>query len=370
MPRAFAVRSSVVRESVHRSVRRDDRGVARLADRGGGRGALRFVVVVLCVVGAVDVVARAAETEPHYGWQHVPRDSTAAIDTAVNARIAAALHDVNARRDRDRLACGDVALALTAPLWATAGWYFVGLTRSWHLDTRPASATEYVEDFLPVSSYGDAHLWPFGKFVPFDPAVRVGDVVFGTDKLGHLFTNGARAYRRYRRALAEGQTIDDAERLALLVGVDEERAILGRWASGIFSYGDLEANASGLRFHRSLCEGNEPGLRFVDDAWRVRPFAIAAWVTPCFDEAFEPSAYPVGDLAALQEDIRALCPRFWRDDVQQRWQALRKRGCDDNRAWQRLRATLAQAGALPDASAFDIARLCNDHRPAAPATRP
>lgn len=327
------------------------------------RALFRPVVAVFFSVAVDASLVRAAETEPHYGWQHPPADGAAAIDAAVDARLQAALHDVNTRADRAQLACSDVALAVTAPLWATAGWYFVGLTRSWHLDVRPQSATEYVEDFLPVSTYRDAHLWPFGKFVPFDPAVRVGDVVFGTDKLGHLFTNGARDYRRYVRALHDGASVDEAERLAWMTGVDEERAILGQWASGIFSFADLEANASGLRFHRSLCEGSDPGLTFVDGAWRLKAFAIAAWVTPCFDEAFEPSAYARGDRDALQADIRALCPRWRRDDVQQRWRALRARGCDDNRGWRALRATLLQRREVPDASPFDIARLCGVPEP-------
>jgi hypothetical protein len=318
--------------------------------------------VILVVIAGAPLLqsrsVRAAETEPHYGWQHPPADGSAAIDAAVNARMQAALHDLNARPDRARLPCSDVALAVTAPLWATAGWYFVGLTRSWRLDVRPASATEYVDDFLPVSTYRDAHLWPFGKFVPFDPAVRTGDVVFGTDKLGHLFTNGARAYRRYVRALNDGEPMDEAEQLAWMVGVNEEHGILGRWASGIFSFADLEANASGLRLHRALCEGPAPGLTFVDGRWRQRPFAIATWVTPCFDEAFEPSAYPEDDRDAVQTSIRALCPRFLREDVQQRWQALRTRGCDDNRGWRRLRARLLAHNAVPDPLPFDIARLC------------
>jgi hypothetical protein len=304
--------------------------------------------------------AHAAETEPHYGWQHLPRDSTVAIDAAVNARLAAALHDVNGRADRALLSCEEVAVAVTAPLWPTAGWYFVGLVRAWNLDVRPASASEYVSDFLPISTYRDAHLWPFGKFVPFDPAVRVGDVVFGTDKLGHLFTNGARAFRRFRAARAEGHDVDAAERAGLLVGVAEEHGILGRWASGIFSYADLEANASGLRFHRSLCEGPHPGLRHVDGAWRLVPFSIAAWVTPCFDEAFEPSAFADDDRDAIKRDLRALCPRWRRQDVQQRWQALQARGCTDNVGWRRLRATLSAQGTLPDPRPFDIGLLCRE----------
>jgi hypothetical protein len=313
----------------------------------------------LVVVGAtMSSSVRAAESEPHYGWQHPPHEGTAAIDAAVNARLRDALGEVNHRADRAQLACADVALAITAPLWPTAGWYFVGLVRSWHVDVRPASASEYVRDFLPVSIYRDAHLWPFGHFVPFDPAVRVGDVVFGTDKLGHMFTNGARAYRHYRQALDDGTAVNDAERIGLMVGVAEEHGILGRWASGIFSYGDLEANASGLRFHRALCEGVHPGLTLENDAWQLAPFSIRDWVTPCFDEAFEPSAFADGDREAVQRSIRALCPRWQRDDVQQRWRTLQSRGCRENSAWRRLRDELAAHGAIPDPRPFDIAALC------------
>jgi hypothetical protein len=302
--------------------------------------------------------ARAAETEPHYGWQVVPKDATSAIDEAVNVRLQAAVAEVNARLDRASLRCSDVARAVTDPLWATAGWYFVGLTRSWKLNVSPASATEYFEDFLPVSTYRHARLWPFGKFVPVDPAVRVGDVVFGTDKLGHLFTNGGREYHRYLAARAAGADAVSAERTALMVGVDEEHSILGMWASGIFSFADLEANASGLRFYRSLCEGEAPGLRFDGARWVLVPFTIAAWVTPCFDEAFEPSAYADGDRSALQADILALCPRWRRRDVQDRWHAMKTRGCTDNVTWRALRQELAASGVVPDPRPFSIELLC------------
>ncbi len=298
----------------------------------------------------------AAETEPHYGWQHPPRDGTAALNRAVDALLQRGLHDVNAAPDAAHWPCSDVALRMVAPLWATAGWFFLGLTRSWPVDVRPASSTEYVEEFLPASTYRDLHLPPFGQLVPHDPVVRVGDVVFGVDKLGHMFTNGARAYARFVAARKAGATRADAERAALLPGVDEEHTILGVWASGIFSFADLEANAAGLRFLRAQCEGPAPALRLVQGRWQGTPFDVGAWVTPCFDEAFEPSAFAACDGAPMHAAIRALCPRWRRPDVQQRWARLRVRRCDPG--WRALRRQLQAAGAIPDARRWDIALVC------------
>jgi hypothetical protein len=299
--------------------------------------------------------APAAETEPHYGWRHPPRDGTARLNAAIRARIDAALQDVNRDPHAATRACADVAVAATARLSSTAGWYFLGATRSFGLDTRPQSATEYVEEFLPVSIYRHARLWPFGQAVPVDPSIRVGDVVFGTDKIAHFFTNGARAFARFTEERAHGAGVVDAVHRALEDGVAEERSFLGQWASGIFSFADLEANAAGLRFYRSLCE--DGGLqKDIHGRWSIAPFDIARWVTPCFDEAFEPSAFADGDRDAIRRALGQLCPRWRRDDVQERWQRLRRRGCDGGT--HAFVHGLVARGLAPDPTPFDIARVC------------
>ena len=316
----------------------------------------RSLAAALVVALASATPAGAAETEPHYGWQHPPRDGTAALNAAVDALLQRGLDEVNAAPDGAQWPCHEVALRMVSPLWATAGWFFLGLTRSWPVDVRPASSTEYVEQFLPASTYRDLHLPPFGQLVPHDPVVRVGDVVFGVDKLGHMFTNGARAYARFVAARKAGATITDAERAALLPGVGEEHTILGVWASGIFSFADLEANAAGLRFLRAQCEGPAPALRLVQGRWHGGAFDVAAWVTPCFDEAFEPSAFAPCDGAPMHAAIRSLCPRWHRPDVQERWARLRARRCDPG--WRALRHELRAAGSIPDARRWNIAVVC------------
>jgi hypothetical protein len=275
----------------------------------------------------LSVSAAAAETEPYYGWWFPPRDGTRGIDEAVNALLAAGLADINARSDRSVLRCEDIAPRLQDRLAPTAGWFFLGLTRSWNVDFSPRSSREYVEDFTPLSVYAPARLLPFGKLVPVDPAVRVGAIVFGTDKLAHFFTNGARYYVRFVAEKARGQGDDDAIDAAIELGVMEESGILGRWASGIFSFADLQANQRGLAWYRSLCEGPEPGLRLVNGQWVLRPFSIAEHVDPCWDEAFEPSGFSDDDAPRIHAAVAQLCPRFQAPEAQRRWQGYAARGC-------------------------------------------
>jgi hypothetical protein len=286
---------------------------------------IRLLALLLALLSPT--TALSAETEPHYGWWSPPRDGTRGIDDAVNGLLRAGLADINARGDRARLRCEDVAPRLQDRLAPTAGWFFVGLTRSWNVDFSPRSSREYVEDFTPLSVYAPARLLPFGKLVPVDPAVRVGDVIFGTDKLAHFFTNGARYYTRFVAEKARGKSDDDAVDAAIEIGVMEESGILGRWASGIFSFGDLQANQRGLAWYRSLCEGPDPGLRLVDGRWELRPFSIAAHVDPCWDEAFEASGFSDDDAPRIRAAIAQLCPRFHEPAAQRRWSAYEARGC-------------------------------------------
>jgi hypothetical protein len=286
-----------------------------------------FCLLHVLVALLVSTSAVAAETEPYYGWWSPPRDGTHGLDEAINALLQESVRDLNARSDRATLRCEDIAPRMQDRLAPTAGWFFVGLTRSWNVDFSPRSSREYIEAFTPLSVYAPARLLPFGKFVPFDPAVRVGEVIFGTDKIAHFFTNGARYHVRFVAEKARGRSDDDAIDAAIEIGVREESGILGRWASGIFSFADLQANQRGLAWYRSLCEGTDPGLRLVDGRWVLRPFSIAEHVDPCWDEAFEPSSFADDDAHHIRRAVSQLCPRFEAPESQRRWRSYSARGC-------------------------------------------
>lgn len=317
------------------------------------RVTLRRLLLLLLVLASP---LRAAETDPYYGWWVPPHDGTRALDDAINRLLTASIDDENARGDRASHRCEDVALHLEGRLAPTAGWFFLGLTRSWNVDVSPHSSREYVEEFGPLSVYTPARLFPFGKFVPVDPSVRVDDIVFGTDKIAHFFTNGARYYRRFLEEKAAGRSDDDAVDAAIAIGVGEEAGVLGQWASGIFSFADLQANLRGLFWYRSLCEGAAPRLALVDGHWRLQPFSIADVVDPCWDEAFEPSAFASDDAERIRAAVVGHCPRFRTPSVQRRWRAYLARDCPGR---ERTAAVAERMQARPaDARRIFIDRVC------------
>jgi hypothetical protein len=199
-------------------------------------------------------------------------------------------------------------------------------------------------------------LFPFGKFVPVDPSVRVADIVFGTDKIAHFFTNGARYAQRFLQEKAAGHSDDEAIDAAIALGVAEEAGMLGRWASGIFSFADLQANLRGLSWYRSLCEGAAPRLTLVDGRWRLEPFSIADHVDPCWDEAFEPSAFHKDDVTRIRAAVVEHCPRFRSPPVQRRWRSYVARTCPGR---ERTAAVAERMHVRPpDSERIFIDRVC------------
>lgn len=307
------------------------------------------------MIFAFVVLLASAESDPYYAWRSPPRDSTAALDRAINAGLTAGLRGARART------CRDAAAALTAPLASTAQYYFVGPVRRWELDTVPRAD----ESFETTSVYRLAPLFPFGHVIPLDPTISAGGVWFGTDKLGHFFTNGLRAFDRYASARARGVDEAGAVRAAILLGVEEESGWLGLGVCGVFSYADIHANLSGLRFFRALCEEDE--LVEGESGWTLTvPFRMARWVDPCWDESFAPSAFAPSEAAALDAALQEVCPLLEAPHVRGQRAAYRARGCSP--FVEAELARLVAAGLAPDATRWSIDAACAD-RSAARGTR-
>lgn len=329
------------------------------------------VVVVVVIIGALGAApARAAETDPWWAWSHPPRDGTAALNAAVNARLQRGLDAVNASAASTATptTCPAAARAMLQPLWPTALAFAVSDMQLWNVPHAPTSAAE-IADVRAHGTYRSAPLLPLGWIVPLDPAVRVGDVLFGTDKLGHFFTNGPRYLDVYDAAVAAGASVDDAEVAAVRFGVEQERGWLGMAAAGIFSYGDLAANWRGMVFLRGLCAPSTtpptpaaPRLVQVDGRWTLSPaFDIAAQVDPCWDEAWSPSAFDDVEAPPVQTALRAMC-RTWRaPGVVERWQRYGRRACAPRHA--AIVAALVRAGEAPDPRPFSLARICAEPAP-------
>ena len=127
----------------------------------------------------------------------------------------------------------------------------------------------------------------FPYLIPMARTIRVGDMYFGIDKLGHMFGFGARYYQRYRRYMKHGATEQEAIGRIVRYGILTEKLLVGEYLDGVFAHADLEANFQGFMLSRDLCEGEDPYLAITDNKWKLtRPIDMRMYITPDFDESY------------------------------------------------------------------------------------
>lgn len=145
-------------------------------------------------------------------------------------------------------------------------------------------------NYLPQSIYRD----PFRFYIPafgLAPNVQVNNFYFGTDKLSHFSSTGSTYFKIYLQSLRKGRSKHQAKIDAIHFGLRDEATLHGYWASGVFSYGDLESNYQGFLFFRRLCSDDQDNyLEFEDGHWVLKHEPdIADYVDGNWDESFYPS---------------------------------------------------------------------------------
>ena len=127
----------------------------------------------------------------------------------------------------------------------------------------------------------------FPYILPMFRTIRVGDVYFGIDKVGHFFGFGRRYYQRYLRLVESGVSQEEAEERVVLWGIGGEMVYVGKVVDGVFSHGDLEANYQGFRLARDFCEGDDPFLLKEGNVYSLtRDIDIRDYITPEYDESY------------------------------------------------------------------------------------
>lgn len=307
--------------------------------------------------------SRAAEYDPYWGWRAPPRDATVQINRSLNALIVRGLADVNAQRPAT---CREAVRTLTAPLVVTSEHFFRSGMRHWTMDRSPRTDSERAH-FDDVSVYRDTPLFPFGHFVPLDPTLHAGDVLFGPDKIGHFFTNGLRSWERMLDQRAAGASEEEAFVEAVRYGVGEEKGWLGFGIDGVFSFSDLHAMSAGVRFYSALCgttaqpnqqTNQEPQLVRGDDGrWSLAAlFRIEDHVDPCWDESFAPSAFTEREGDNVARALVDVCPLLDAAAVRARRQRYANRGCHAPTEAALERFVTSQEA--PDPSRWDIVSVC------------
>ncbi|MCU0304088.1 MAG: hypothetical protein MUC56_08540 [Thermoanaerobaculales bacterium] len=298
----------------------------------------------------------ALETDQYWSWGRPLADSAAAIDAKLNLELERALADSVDRRHA-RPGCTDVVRAFRRRL------RFVLLhdLQIWAVNTtvvaRSPEGPEENRAYRRTNLYSNHPLVDPGTWMPITPTIEVAGVRFGTDKLAHFVSSGWLYLEDYRRALGEVGSDDRALRAAVERGMLDESLILGKLTSGILSIADVEAGFSGLRFFRDLCWGEDPVLVQGDQGWVVtRPVEIARYVTPRWDESYQPPVYSAGRWRKVRPVLEGYCDRLADPEVVA--QRRRYRSHDTPSPVAEAVAARVAAGRLEDPARFGLEAVC------------
>ena len=172
--------------------------------------------------------------------------------------------------------------------------------------------------------------WSRGPFAfYYTPVVyRVGDAVFGDDKLGHFIQTGYEVYRavqlKKKNEIADdrnllAKTMDwffgvtaliqsiDAEGSELIgkLGNYQEAGAWGMTAAGVYSYADIASNDDGFRFWNDLVDGPQPIFRCENNRWKFSgSFRFQDYISPAWDEAYNCSDFKSNIAPLIEEEIK------------------------------------------------------------------
>ena len=197
-----------------------------------------------------------------------------------------------------------------------------------------------------------------------DEIINIGGVYLGVDKLSHFTGSGYLYYEAHQLSKTSG--FGNPTEMAIKVGITGEKTIVGRIATGIFSYADLEANFQGFIFGLDMCRDTDPMLIHSKKGWKLRrKFDIRSYVNPDWDESYNPSFFYDGlnltlmpKSTAVQNNLLDLCKAFNSPDVQRLFNFYDS--INNQSASETFLDSLISLGLLPDPSPFDVRKTCKN----------
>lgn len=231
----------------------------------------------------------AVETDQFYAAKTVLKDSTEIVNNYFEDKFERALNKSD-KYDASIKSCRKLADDVMSEI---VGKFSISKVsafahRNPEIDRFPDDSISDGDQFRS-SIYKNARL-PF-KVAHVSRTININGVYIGTDKLGHFALIGRNYYRRYLENLKKMNRAE-AEKAAILTGISQEIHFLGYTLGGVLSFGDLEANYQGLQFSISMCEGENPFLKYENGKWQrnsKRSFSIAHFINPKMDESFNHS---------------------------------------------------------------------------------
>jgi hypothetical protein len=302
----------------------------------------------------------ALETDQYYAWGQPLADSTDVVNARFNLELERAI--ANFPEDRQPETCRKVAVAYRKrmrfvllhdiQMWA---W------NSRWVDRIPDGGEEWRE-YRRSNLYSRNPTYDPATWMPYTPTIEIAGVRMGTDKLAHMVSSGWTYYSEYRRGLKKGLTPDEAERRAVRRGILEESLILGKLASGVLAIPDLEASYAGMHFYVDLCDAEDPVLRIEEDGWTIaRPIDLRDYVTPRWDESYNPPVYTKRRWKTIKPVLEVYCDRL--DDPQVVEMRRRYRQRDTGSLVGEMVAERVAEGKIQDPAQYSIETACGEPDP-------
>jgi len=255
----------------------------------------RVLPALLCLGWAFS--AGAYETDQFHDRQLPLADSTAILDGRVNEALEEIAAGWRGPADEGKFARA-IYWKLGGPHWVDHIERFA--MRSPEVARLPRGRTIY--SFPPLFTS------PVLFFFGVGERLKVAEVMIGSDKLGHFFSQGYKYFRRSRRGWSEDRFVTWGSRV--------EGWLFGQYTTRVFSNADMVANYEGLLFYRGLfADGVLPGkgriVAFEQGRARIlRPFSFRDHVNDYWDEALNPSLYGASLGRHVARQLAELCPAY------------------------------------------------------------
>ncbi len=317
-------------------------------------------VLALAASAAPDgpTAVHGLETDQFFAWGRQLEDVTGPVNAWVNLELERLIDDLN--RDGSVQPCQKVRYRF----FRRHRMLFFDGFETWSVNSplvsRSPSGPEEMRDYEQNHLYGGtSKLLDTGRWMPSSPTVEVDGVRLGTDKLTHFLGTAWYYHRWYRKAIARGVEPAAAVDRVVLRGLRHEITILGRAVSGVLSLADLEANYQGMWFYEHLCAGGDPNIVREDGVWRLRkPFDLRDYVTPEWDESWQPNIYLRRKWEKVKRRMLGYCPLLNHPQVAERRRAYAER--DRVTETEKLIEEMVDARKLPDPSGFGIDVVCRE----------
>jgi hypothetical protein len=277
--------------------------------------------LLACLLGGVRP-AFADETDNFTCRLRVLRDSLGALDAIMNARIQAALAQVNARRERCDERC--LARQLESDIGGTYLNPLTGVPHSrferWIGERRDVDRCRvaFGESIYGARPYNQPWLFPFtGRIILLADSIRVAGHLIGVDKINHFIREGLAHWQSVQRPGG-----DIASVMAKELGPPgrqlrwNEYGLKGWSLTGVLAYSDLAASYSGYGFWKDISSVGAAGS-FIDlnrETGRFtqrREFSFAAYVNDAWDEGVNCSVFQptlAKEVASALQKRSMTCP--------------------------------------------------------------